>query len=233
MSFKNLIDPTYHQEQYFSIDLSVNNPFWNDNDVSDIAVFEKYLDKQRTITGKYVAHGGYLEQRALYRKSARFQAGLVRDIHMGIDLWTPAGTSVHAFMDGVVHSYANNNDEGNYGPTLILEHDFNGKKLYTLYGHLSISDMAKWSLGSRFRESEIIATLGTPQENGGYSPHLHFQIMLSLLNEKNNFSGVGEEYLLQIWKQISPDPNIILNLPQSFFNNKHLKKNVLSIVIPF
>ena len=207
MSFKNLIDPTYHQEQYFSIDLSVNNPFWNDNDVSDIAVFEKYLDKQRTITGKYVAHGGYLEQRALYRKSARFQAGLVRDIHMGIDLWTPAGTSVHAFMDGVVHSYANNNDEGNYGPTLILEHDFNGKKLYTLYGHLSISDMAKWSLGSRFRESEIIATLGTPQENGGYSPHLHFQIMTEMGEYRGDFPGVAAQEELKKYDGIILNPN--------------------------
>lgn len=207
MSFKNLIDPTYHQEQYFSIDLSVNNPFWNDNDVSDIAVFEKYLEKQRTITGKYVAHGGYLEQRALYRKSARFQAGLVRDIHMGIDLWAPAGTSVHAFMDGVVHSYANNDDEGNYGPTLILEHDFNGKKLYTLYGHLSISDMAKWSLGSRFRESEIIATLGTPQENGGYSPHLHFQIMTEMGEYRGDFPGVGAQEELKKYDGIILNPN--------------------------
>ena len=207
MSFKNLIDPTYHQEQYFSIDLSVNNPFWNDNDVSDIAVFEKHLEKQRTITGKYVAHGGYLEQRALYRKSARFQAGLVRDIHMGIDLWAPAGTSVHAFMDGVVHSYANNDDEGNYGPTLILEHDFNGKKLYTLYGHLSISDMAKWSLGSRFRESEIIATLGTPQENGGYSPHLHFQIMTEMGEYRGDFPGVAAQEELKKYDGIILNPN--------------------------
>ena len=207
MSFKNLIDPTYHQEQYFSIDLSVNNPFWNDNDVSDIAVFEKYLEKQRTITGKYVAHGGYLEQRALYRKSARFQAGLVRDIHMGIDLWAPAGTSVHAFMDGVVHSYANNDDEGNYGPTLILEHDFNGKKLYTLYGHLSISDMGKWSLGSRFRESEIIATLGTPQENGGYSPHLHFQIMTEMGEYRGDFPGVAAQGELKKYDGIILNPN--------------------------
>jgi murein DD-endopeptidase MepM/ murein hydrolase activator NlpD len=207
MTFKHLIDPKYSSEDYFPINLSVANSFWDENDVSDIPVFEKYLQEQRALTGKYVAHGGYLEQRALYRKSARFQSGKVRDVHMGIDLWAPAGTSVHAFMDGVVHSYAHNDDAGNYGPTLILEHDLKTKKLYTLYGHLSISDMEKWSVGFRFRESEIIASLGKPEENGGYSPHLHFQIMTDMKTYKGDFPGVAATEELEDYKKIILDPN--------------------------
>ncbi|WP_405378421.1 peptidoglycan DD-metalloendopeptidase family protein [Nonlabens sp. Asnod3-A02] len=207
MSFKHLIDSKYSKNDYFPIDLSVNNTFWDKNDVSDISTFEKYLEEKRTLTGKYIAHGGYLEQRALYRKSARFQAGVVRDIHMGIDLWAPAGTTVHAFMDGVVHSYAHNDDAGNYGPTLILEHDFNGKKLYTLYGHLSISDMDKWVVGFRFRESETIATLGKPGENGGYSPHLHFQIMTDMQDYKGDFPGVAAREKLDNYDGVILDPN--------------------------
>jgi murein DD-endopeptidase MepM/ murein hydrolase activator NlpD len=210
MSFKHLIDPKYSKNDYFPIDLSVNNPFWDNNDVSDIPVFEEYLKNQRDKTGKYVAHGGYLEQRALYRKSIRFQAGIVRDVHMGIDLWAPAGTSVHAFMDGTVHSFANNDDQGNYGPTLILEHDYNGKKLYTLYGHLAIGDMNKWSVGSRFRESEKIATLGKPEENGGYSPHLHFQIMTDMGKYKGDFPGVAAQVELQHYESIILDPNTLI-----------------------
>ena len=57
---------------------------------------------------------------------------------------------------------------------------------------------------------------------------MHFQILLSLLNEINNFPGVGEEYLIDVWKQISPDPNIILKIPQSFLYNKEKKEKVLS-----
>ncbi|WP_041567359.1 peptidoglycan DD-metalloendopeptidase family protein [Nonlabens dokdonensis] len=210
MAFKHLIDPKFSKNNYFPIDLSIKNPFWDDNDVSDIDIFEKYLDNQRSKTGKYIAHGGYLEQRALYRKSARFQAGLVRDVHMGIDLWAPAGTSVHAFMDGVVHSFANNDDDGNYGPTLILEHDFNGKQLYTLYGHLAISDMENWSVGSRFRESDIIATLGKPEENGGYSPHLHFQIMTNIGEYKGDYPGVAAQEELQDYEGLILNPNSLI-----------------------
>jgi murein DD-endopeptidase MepM/ murein hydrolase activator NlpD len=129
---------------------------------------------------------------------------------MGIDLWAPAGTSVHAFMDGVVHSFANNDDDGNYGPTLILEHDFNGKQLYTLYGHLAISDMENWSVGSRFRESDIIATLGKPEENGGYSPHLHFQIMTNIGEYKGDYPGVAAQEELQDYEGLILNPNSLI-----------------------
>jgi murein DD-endopeptidase MepM/ murein hydrolase activator NlpD len=207
MPFKNLIDPAYSIEDYFSIDLSINNIFWNKNDVSDLAVFEQYLENERAKTGKFIAHGGYLEQRALYRKSARFQDGLVRDTHMGIDLWAPAGTSVHAVMDGTVHSCANNDDAGNYGPTLILQHVINGNTFYSLYGHLAINDMKNWEIGLRFRESEIIASLGKPEENGGYYPHLHFQVMTTMKNYKGDFPGVAAQEELEDYNTIILDPN--------------------------
>ncbi|MGJ8683920.1 MAG: peptidoglycan DD-metalloendopeptidase family protein [Nonlabens sp.] len=203
---KHLIDPELSNKGYFPINLSVSNPFWDENDVSDIAIFEQYLKEKRQESSSFVAHGGYLEQRALYRKNARFQTGITRDIHMGIDLWAPAGTSVHAVMDGVIHSFAHNNDAGNYGPTLILEHDWNGKKIYSLYGHLAISDMEHWSVGLRFRESENIATLGTPQENGGYSPHLHFQVMTDMREYRGDFPGVAATEELASYKNVILDP---------------------------
>lgn len=207
MAFKHIIDPQYGSQDYFPIDLSIKNSFWDNNDVSDILTFENYLEEKRAENDKFVAHGGYKEQRALYRRSARFQDGAVRDVHMGIDLWAPAGTSVHAIMDGKIHSFADNDDAGNYGPTLILEHEYQGKKLYSLYGHLSKSDMQGWELGVRFRESEQIATLGTPHENGGYSPHLHFQIMTDMQGHQGDFPGVLAESDLEKYSQIILDPN--------------------------
>ncbi len=207
MAFKYIIDPQYSATDYFPIDLSIKNSFWDKNDVSDIATFEDYLDKRREENDKFVAHGGYKEQRALYRRSARFQDGAVRDVHMGIDLWAPAGTSVHAIMDGKIHSFADNDDAGNYGPTLILEHEYQGEKLYSLYGHLSKSDIQGWEVGVRFRESEQIATLGTPQENGGYSPHLHFQLMTDMQGHQGDFPGVLAESDLENYSRIILDPN--------------------------
>jgi murein DD-endopeptidase MepM/ murein hydrolase activator NlpD len=207
MSFKSLLDPQYNAADYFPIDLSTMNPFWDSNDVSDIPTFENYLEEKRAESGKFLAHGGYQEQRALYRRSARFQEGNVRDVHMGIDLWAPVGTSAHAIMDGKIHSFADNDDAGNYGPTLILEHDWNDQKLYSLYGHLSKSDMQDWEVGVRFRESEQIATLGTPQENGGYSPHLHFQLMTTMQGHRGDFPGVLAKSDLDSYSKIIVDPN--------------------------
>jgi len=207
MKFKPLLDPQYTLADYFPIDLSIKNSFWDKNDVSDIITFENYLEEKRSENDKFVAHGGYKEQRALYRRSARFQEGAVRDVHMGMDLWAPAGTTVHAIMDGKIHSFADNEDAGNYGPTLILEHDFKGKKLYSLYGHLSKSDMQGWEVGTRFRESEQIATLGTPLENGGYSPHLHFQLMTTMQGHRGDFPGVLAKSDLEEYSKIILDPN--------------------------
>lgn len=204
---KHLIDPASGHRGYFPIDLSIDNPYWDHNDVSEIEVFELYLDQQRKDTDKYVAYGGYLEQRALYRNSDRFQKGVVRDIHLGIDLWAPTGTSVHAIMDGTIHSFANNNDHGNYGPTVILEHDWNGSKIYSLYGHLSLDSMDGWEVGLRFRESEIIATLGAPHENVGYAPHLHFQVMNSMQDYHGDFPGVAAKSELDHYQKIVLDPN--------------------------
>ena len=48
------------------------------------------------------------------------------------------------------------------------------------------------------------------------------------LDEVDNFPGVGEDYLIKIWEQISPDPNIILKIPETFFDNKSQIKHVLS-----
>ena len=160
MVIKNIIDPQYQSHDYFPIDLSVQNKFWDLNDVSDITVMDKFLEDQRLETGKFVAHGGYREQRALYRKSARFQTGAVRDVHMGVDLWVPAGTGVHALMDGTIHSFTDNDDAGNYGPTLILEHEYEEDKLYSLYGHLSRSDMQIGSWESAFAKANSQPPIG-------------------------------------------------------------------------
>ncbi|WP_124979056.1 peptidoglycan DD-metalloendopeptidase family protein [Nonlabens xiamenensis] len=206
MAITPLIDPQYQSEDYFPIDLSVNNPYWDECDVGNIDVFDAYLQRKRQETGSFVAYGGYLEQRALYRQSARFQEGLVRDTHLGLDLWAPAGTTVHALMDGEIHSFADNNDPGNYGPTLILKHNWRGQPLYSLYGHLSKKDLSSWEVGASFRESDIIAHLGTAEENGGYSPHLHFQVMTDMLEYHGDFPGVAAASELRFYKGLVLDP---------------------------
>ena len=54
-------------------------------------------------------------------------------------------------------------------------------------------------IGSFVKKGEKIGEIGAISENGGWSPHLHFQLMLTLLDYQNDFPGVCMEYEKDIW----------------------------------
>lgn len=152
-----------------------------------------YIDNYLAEKGKQYAYGGYLEDRsALYSRSPHFvnEKGEARCIHLGTDIWTSAGAPIYAPLDARIHSFANNEGFGNYGPTLILEHQNQGEPFFTLYGHLSLSDMQNWEVGKPIQKGELIAHLGAPEENIGWPPHLHFQIISDMKNYQGDFPGV-------------------------------------------
>ena len=63
------------------------------------------------------------------------------------------------------------------------------------------------------KRGQKIAEVGDHKVNGNWPPHLHFQISIDMMGEKNNFPGVSEDFLLDLWSKISPDPNHILGIP--------------------
>jgi len=184
---------------------------------------EKFLKKN-------IGIGLYKEKRKVY-KSNHYISSLNplkrRDVHLGIDIFVEENTPIKSPLNGKVIILHNNNFKYDYGPTVILEHKINNYFFFTLYGHLSKKCLKKLKVGQIVKKGEWIGEIGDYKINGNWPPHLHFQIMTSLLNEVDNFPGVGEEYLLKIWEQISPDPNIILQIPESFFSNKVQKEKIL------
>jgi murein DD-endopeptidase MepM/ murein hydrolase activator NlpD len=140
-----------------------------------------------------------------------------RTVHLGVDVFAPAGTPVHAPFAGQVRHLTYNADPLDYGYTLILEHD-GPVPFYTLYGHLGSSLPEILAVGDSVLPGQIIAHLGDWQENGGWAPHLHFQIMSSMLEQtQGNFFGVGHAGLWDVWSQICPDPNLILRIEPGRF----------------
>jgi murein DD-endopeptidase MepM/ murein hydrolase activator NlpD len=140
-----------------------------------------------------------------------------RTVHLGIDVFAPAGTPVHAPFAGKVRHLTYNADPLDYGHTLILEHD-GPVPFYTLYGHLGGSLPKLLHLGDRVSPGQTIAHLGDWPENGGWAAHLHFQIMTSLLDQtEGNFYGVGHAGIWDVWSQICPDPNLILRIDPARF----------------
>ena len=171
-----------------------------------------------------VGIGLYKEKRKIYKGKAfisELDNTKKRNIHLGIDIFVDHGTDLYAPIDGRVIILNHNSFKYDYGPTLVLEHKHKNIKFYTLYGHLSKIIFAKLKIGKKIKKGEWIGKIGKTNENGNWLPHLHFQIILDLLNNKYNFPGVGDELLIDIWSKISPDPNLILKIPDSFFNNNN------------
>jgi murein DD-endopeptidase MepM/ murein hydrolase activator NlpD len=135
-----------------------------------------------------------------------------RTVHLGIDVFAPAGTPVHAPLPGRVRSVVYNADPLDYGHTLVLEHE-GPAPFFTLYGHMGASLPDLLAVGDRVAPGQVIAHFGDWHENGGWAPHLHFQVMTSMLEQTDgNFFGVGQKGLWPVWAQISPDPNLLMRL---------------------
>ena len=134
-------------------------------------------------------------------------------MHLGIDLFAPAGTPVHAPIDGVVHVFANNHAPLDYGPVIVLEHQpADGVRFFTVYGHLSVASLDGRHAGQRVARGERLGTLGTPDVNGGWPPHLHFQVVTDLLDRGADFPGVAAADARGVWRSLSPDPSPLLHI---------------------
>ena len=162
--------------------------------------------------------GRYNEARLLY-SSPQYAAeeahiGERRTIHLGLDLFVEPGTAVRAPLDASVHLLAENTADLDYGPLVILRHETgDGDEFFTLYGHLSRETLRELIPGRLLHKGEVFARVGTLHENGGWPPHLHFQLILDLLERGAEFPGVARASERQVWNGLSPDPNLLLGIP--------------------
>ena len=214
--FASLFHPRPDVENSIALDLSRAHAIPETNLRNPLA-FENYLHSRFEKTGTMIALGGYLEPRNLYRDAQLFNKTNdeeERYIHLGVDIWMSAGTEVYAPLEGKVHSFADNAGYGNYGPTIILEHNPAADiRFYTLYGHLSQADLETVSIGKRIEKGQCFAHLGKAEENGNWAAHLHFQIILDIGNNFGDYPGVASDKMLAYEKFNCPDPNIIINCP--------------------
>ncbi|GAB3934265.1 peptidoglycan DD-metalloendopeptidase family protein [Larkinella terrae] len=204
----------FHRDPFLILDFTDNNPELAGIDLTDTKVFTNYVFGKLQRNGVVVGVGGYNEHRVIYRRSPHFnQTEEPRCIHLGIDLWAVAGTPVFAPLDGVVHSFQDNNHFGDYGPTIILEHQWNEKPLYSLYGHLNRPSLAGLRVGMPVKTGQKIAEIGPFPENGDWPPHLHFQLITDLLGHTGDFPGVCSLTDREWFLAICPNPNLFLQIP--------------------
>lgn len=174
----------------------------------------------RAAGGLLYGLGRYGERRRVYETAQFADAASPerRSVHLGVDVFCPAGTPVYAPLPGRVLYLTYNADPLDYGHTLILQHDAGGVPFYSLCGHLGASLPTLLAVGDMVAAGQLIAHLGDWHENGGWAPHLHFQIMTDMLDQATgNFFGVGHPSLLDVWTSILIDPNLILRIPAGRF----------------
>ncbi|MGY3090468.1 murein DD-endopeptidase MepM/ murein hydrolase activator NlpD [Hymenobacter sp. UYAg731] len=196
------------------LDFTANNPRITSADLRDTAAFDELVNTMLAEKNATIGIGGYLENRVIYRRSAHFGPGAAeepRSLHLGVDVWLPAGTPVLAPLPATVHSLADNDNFGDYGPTVILQHELEGTVFYSLYGHLSRREWQALRVGQALQQGEAFATVGPFPENGDWPAHLHFQLMADMQGRVGDFPGVARPSEREAWAALCPDPNLILN----------------------
>ena len=211
----SLFDSNITSNDFITLDLSIHNPELKAVNVSSSDDLEHFIwNRIKSNNGK-IAYGGYLEKRGIYQRSTYFNQQNPkeeRNIHLGMDLWIEANTPIYAPLNGTIHSFKNNTNHGDYGPTIILKHHIKGVEFYTLYGHLSLASIQNLDVGVEVTQGDQIATLGTTEVNGDYPPHLHFQIIKDIQEFSGDYPGVSNQLDLTFYKENCPDPNLLLKL---------------------
>ena len=160
------------------------------------------------------ALGRYNERRPQSYLAAQYAAGTEqeRNIHVGIDLVAAVGAPIFSSFSGKVFSVFDHALSGDYGPTIITIHkNYRGQNFWVLYGHLSRESLSRWRVGNMVVRGDLIGQVGDRHENGGWFPHLHFQ--LSLIEPKGgDLPGVVSSADLAQALVDYPDPSFVLGL---------------------
>jgi murein DD-endopeptidase MepM/ murein hydrolase activator NlpD len=211
--FAAVVDLNPDKEKVFGLVFTADNTALTLETVSDTTLFSNYIDVTLAENNAKFGVGGYLEHRTVYARSKHFdtQEGEPRRLHLGVDIWGEVNTPVYAFMDAKVHSFAFNNNFGDYGATIILKHELENETFFSLYGHLSLKSIENLFEGKPIKKGEAFCDFGKAEENGFWPAHLHFQLMCDMEGKKGDYFGVGKLSEIEIWKQKLPNPNLILN----------------------
>ncbi|MEO7314820.1 MAG: peptidoglycan DD-metalloendopeptidase family protein [Ginsengibacter sp.] len=220
LSFHPVIDFKPGIEKIISINFSHKNKVLEEIDFENTDQLSRYMNQLLAAQDAQYGFGGYGELRTIYSRSKLFNKDLGKEfkeeeprrLHIGTDVWSPAGTPVYAPMDGRIHSFAFNDHFGDYGATLILKHSIDGMEFHTLYGHISLKDLEGLEKDTVVHKGDLIAHFGQEKENGYWPPHLHFQVINDMHGFEGDYPGVCKLSERRMYLQNCADPDIVLNL---------------------
>jgi len=195
--------------------LSVENSVWPQNP------FLMPLEEAARVGeefGEDLWLGYYNEPRLIYTepgfRKGPWKASDRRTVHLAVDVFAPAGTVLHAPMSARVEALENRDSHLDYGGVVILHHETpEGDPFYTLYGHLDPEVCDRLKPGDPVAQGAAFARLGDASQNGGWAPHVHFQLALTTDGMEADWPGVGDPDEMELWHAVCPNPAALLNLP--------------------
>lgn len=192
-------------------DLTSNNKRLDEETLANTDSFSSWINQELEQHGSRYGIGGYNEHRTIYSRSSYFDgAEEPRRLHLGTDIWGPAGTPVFNFLEGKVHSFKFNDHFGDYGATIIIRYKLDDLIFHALYGHLSLKSLDGLQVGQAIASGKEFATFGIPEENGHWPPHLHFQLILDMQGKVGDYPGVCQYSKADQYLENCPDPYPIL-----------------------
>ncbi len=205
--FQPIFDPPLTAANTIYMELSAASEFGRGLGPAelDAAVFAR-IDAAGALAGV----GGYLENRSVYKDTEHFKGDAERCIHIGVDVFMPAGTPIRAPLAGAVHSLANRTTPGDYGPVIILRHELDGIEFHTLYGHLAEESLGGLEAGTAVAAGARVAAIGPRPINGDWTPHLHFQLIRDMQGMRGDYPGVVRPADLDFYRDNCPDPMPLL-----------------------
>jgi peptidoglycan LD-endopeptidase LytH len=206
-----VVDFVPETDRLLHFDFTADNQELSAATIADTSLFTDWVHRRLELTKSRYGIGGYNEHRTIYARSSHFgNEDEARRLHLGVDIWGPAGTAVYNPIEGKVHSFKFNDRFGDYGATIILEHQLGDLKLHSLYGHLSLASLKGLHEGMPIAKGEKFAEFGIAEENGHWPPHLHFQLIFDVHHCRGDFHGVCRFAEREKYLQNCPDPNDIL-----------------------
>lgn len=206
-----IVDFDAKSDRLLPMDFTVANTELTPEILANTALFSDWIVDLLYKNNARYGIGGYNEHRTIYGRSKHFdELDEPRRLHLGVDIWGPAGTPIYNCYEATVHSFCFNDNFGDYGATIVLRYEIDGVVFFALYGHLNLASLEGLYEGKPIPKGEMFAKFGIPTENGFWPPHLHFQLILDMEGKKGDYPGVCQFSKRAAYLQNCPDPNPIL-----------------------
>ncbi|MHA1943435.1 MAG: phosphotransferase, partial [Candidatus Thorarchaeota archaeon] len=195
--------------------------------LADHEAFGDLVNEKLKAAGVNIGIGRYNEARLIYSGDQYITHGdESRTVHLAIDLFVDRGTPILSVYDGIIHSFQDNALPYDNGPTIVIEHTTtqDGPPFFILYSHLTRDSLDGLSIGKAVKKGEQIGKVGEYPDNGGWPPHLHFQIIVDMMDQKGDLYGVAPPSKRDVWLSICPNPNLIFQIPETLFPAPEMTK---------